>query len=304
MTGAGDRLWRELRIWVPSELADDAAAMIVDGGALGVELVDQGATTMLCASYDHATAGEAVCDTAAAALAAVGLQVDPGSFVMSDRHDADWATLWKEHFPLLQLTDTLWIVPSWRKADPLPSRAVPVLLDPGMAFGTGQHETTELCARLLATQLAELDEETLARSRVLDVGTGSGILAIGAAKLGVQRILGIDNDPTAVEIARRNVQRNGVREAVHVSGQPVEDVGGSFEIVVANILAHILVPLAEALVRLTAPGGTLILGGLLQTQAGEIDTAYAAAAGRAGRAGWRVAKTATKGEWSALVMRG
>lgn len=303
MTGTGDRLWWELCFPVPSAVADDAAASLVGGSdALGVQLIDQGATTTLCASYEHSKSSDAIRAAAIVSLAGIGLQVDPGSFTLRSRDDADWATRWKEHFPVLQLTDTLWVVPSWRVDEPLRDDAVPIFLDPGMAFGTGQHETTELCARLLAETLTGLDTVSLAQARLLDVGTGSGILAIGAARLGVQRILGIDSDPTAVEVARHNVQRNDVFEAVHISSQPVEDVGGPFEIVVANILTHILIPMAEALARLAAPGGTLILSGLLATQADEVQKAYATAAGRIGRLDWRLARRVTKGEWSALVM--
>jgi ribosomal protein L11 methyltransferase len=163
-----------------------------------------------------------------------------------------------------------------------------VVLDPGMAFGTGTHPTTALC-------LGAVDEFLLARpgASLLDVGTGSGLLAIAARKLGAGRVAATDDDPTAVEVARQNAARN--RADVEVGGAPLSEVRGPFDLVVANILASTLVDLAPALSRQVAPGGQLLLAGLLEGQAEEVRRAFIAT-------GLAAMEERRDGEWVLLVM--
>jgi ribosomal protein L11 methyltransferase len=155
--------------------------------------------------------------------------------------------------------------PSWIDAAPPPG-SVEVVLDPGMAFGTGSHPTTSLC-------LAALSDLLTARpgASVLDVGTGSGLLAIAARKLGAGRVAANDEDPVAVAVARENAERNGA--ALELTGASLGGIAGAFDVVVANILANVLVALAPALAAKVAPGGVLLLSGILAGQEEEVRAA-------------------------------
>jgi ribosomal protein L11 methyltransferase len=178
--------------------------------------------------------------------------------------DEDWVRRTQAQFTPQEVARGVWIVPSWH-APPDPA-AVNIVLDPGLAFGTGTHPTTRLCLRWLAAR-------ELGARRVIDFGCGSGILAITAMKLGAGSAWGVDIDPAAVAAARDNALRNAV-EAHFVSA--AEEVPAGAEIVVANILAQPLVVLAPLLSGLNAPGGALALSGILVEQAQEVRDAYAA----------------------------
>lgn len=178
--------------------------------------------------------------------------------------DADWVRLTQSQFQPLQMTSRLWVVPSWHAA-PDPA-AINIMLDPGVAFGTGAHPTTRLCLRWLDTVVT-------ADADVLDYGCGSGILAIAALKLGARSASGIDIDPQAVQAARDNAGRNGV--TVNFS-TATETVVGPAQIVVANILANPLTVLAPLLTRLTRQRGRIALSGILSGQAQTVLDAYAA----------------------------
>ena len=178
----------------------------------------------------------------------------------------DWANSWKEHFKPARIGKRFVIKPSWEEYAPAGNDII-LELDPGMAFGTGTHPTTKMCLEWLeAIRFGDPPFDTApprAVATVLDVGTGSGILALGAAKLGAVRIEAIDIDPQAVAVARENLDLNGIGDDVTVSVTPLAAIIGEFDIVVANILAEELVRLREQLVRRIAPGGYLILSGIL-----------------------------------------
>jgi ribosomal protein L11 methyltransferase len=178
----------------------------------------------------------------------------------------DWVRHVQEQFTPIQVTQRLWIVPSWC-ADPTDAAACVLRLDPGLAFGTGSHPTTRLCLRWL-------DQHPLQHARVLDYGCGSGILAIAAAKLGAQRVAGVDIDPMAVQAAKANALSNGVEAHFWLPGdEPVPQA----DIVVANILANPLKELAPLLAASVAPGGWLVLSGILSEQAPSVIATYQSA---------------------------
>ena len=180
--------------------------------------------------------------------------------------DQDWERSWMDNFKPMRFGRRLWIVPSWHEA-PEPE-AVNLLLDPGLAFGTGTHPTTALC-------LEWLDGQELAGDTVLDFGCGSGILAIAALLLGAKRALGTDIDPQALEASRDNATRNGIDPALFPVYLPTDLPAGQADVVVANILAGPLVSLAGQLTSLVKPGGRLALSGILAEQAEEVRAAYA-----------------------------
>jgi ribosomal protein L11 methyltransferase len=175
--------------------------------------------------------------------------------------DQDWVRLTQSQFEPVQITPSFWIVPSWHEP---PAQAQQVIrLDPGLAFGTGTHPTTRMCLRWLAVS-------QLTGQRVLDYGCGSGILAIGAAKVGAGDIVAVDIDPAAVESTRLNAANNHVQLQ---TGLP-DLAQGQFDVVLANILATPLKVLAPLLCGHVAPGGQLLLAGILERQAQELQEAY------------------------------
>ncbi len=181
--------------------------------------------------------------------------------------ETDWAEAWKQHLTVLHVGRRLVIRPSWLPYIPAGEEVV-VELDPGMAFGTGTHPTTQMC-------LLALEDWVRPGARVLDLGTGSGILAIAAAKLGAKRVLALDTDPQAVSVARENVYRNGVADRVRVARGSLAQAIGRFDVVVVNILARVLVEMAEqGLARRLAPTGRLMVAGLLAAQEEEVREAF------------------------------
>ncbi|MEO7402068.1 MAG: 50S ribosomal protein L11 methyltransferase [Burkholderiales bacterium] len=176
--------------------------------------------------------------------------------------DEDWVERVRAQFEPIRISERLWIVPSWR--EPVDTNAINLVLDPGLAFGTGSHPTTQLCLRWL-------EEVVHGGESVIDYGCGSGILALAAAKFGAGRIVGVDIDPTAVASARANAAENRVSAEFQTSDRPLV---APADIVVANILANPLKVLAPALARLVVPGGRLALAGLLAEQADELVGVY------------------------------
>ena len=177
--------------------------------------------------------------------------------------EQNWVQLTQSQFDPIRVSERLWIVPSWHES-PDPA-AINLILDPGMAFGTGSHPTTRLC-------LEWLERNVSASASLLDYGCGSGILAIAAARLGAGRVAGVDIDPQAVESARANAERNGVTALFADSARPV---AGEYDLVVANILSNPLRVLAPAICAHVRSGGRLALSGILREQAEEIIGIYA-----------------------------
>jgi ribosomal protein L11 methyltransferase len=203
--------------------------------------------------------------------------------------DADWAETWKEHFPVLPVGRRLVIKPTWREHR-APSDEVIIELDPGMAFGTGLHPTTRLC--LIALE-ALADQGAVKDATVLDVGCGSGILAIAAGKLGARRVRGLDTDPIAIEATTANARRNGLEDRLSArvgtlpSGEPPVDV------VLANLIAGLLVELAGALAAELKPGGTVIASGIIADREKDVRGAF-------DRAGLSVVKAWSETDWVAI----
>jgi len=179
--------------------------------------------------------------------------------------DQDWVRLTQSQFEPVAITDTFWIVPSWHAVPPAAQRTI--RLDPGLAFGTGTHPTTRMCLRWIARHASDAPRWT----RVLDYGCGSGVLAIAAALHGAQAIDAVDIDPAAVEAARANARANGVGLRC---GAP-ELAHDTYALVLANILATPLRVLAPLLCQRVARGGDLVLAGILERQAAELQQAYA-----------------------------
>ena len=198
----------------------------------------------------------------AACAPAAGLETIP-AYTRSEVAEQNWVQLTQSQFDPIRVSERLWIVPSWHEAPD--AQAINLILDPGMAFGTGSHPTTRLC-------LEWLERTVTAGLSVLDYGCGSGILAIAAAKLGATDVLGVDIDAQAVSAALANAQRNAVAAHFHDSSN---EISGQYDIVVANILSNPLKALAPAICAHVRSGGRLALSGILAEQADDLIACYA-----------------------------
>jgi ribosomal protein L11 methyltransferase len=303
-TGGG---WLELAVQADPE-AVEAVSEILGRAAPGgtsvepaFELVDEGLGARIDPSRpatvrayiparDRAAADRAADDVATALghLQAFGLR-PIGELRTRIVDEADWADAWKAHFPVLRVGRRLVIRPTWRRHRAAPDDVV-LALDPGMAFGTGLHPTTRLC---LAGLEALADRGALENKRVLDVGCGSGILATAAIRLGASDALGVDTDPIAVEATLANARRNRLarriraREGSLPSGEP------AFDVVLANLIAGVLVPLAPTLAAELRPGGSMVASGIFVDREAEVTSAFEAA-------GLAIRARAAEGEWVAL----
>lgn len=180
--------------------------------------------------------------------------------------DQDWARVWMDRYQPIRVGRNLWVCPSW--CTPPDPAAVNIILDPGLAFGTGTHTTTAL-------GLQWLSEQNLRDQHVIDYGCGSGILAIAALKLGARHALATDLDPQALEVTRQNAARNGVAGRLQICEPATLTDAAGADVVIANILAGALVELAPRLAALTCAGGRLALSGIMSHQAEEVRAAYA-----------------------------
>jgi ribosomal protein L11 methyltransferase len=268
--------------------AEEAGALLFELGAAGVEERDattlargaQGAVTLV-ASFEREQDAQAAC-----------AELPPGWKPRVEEVVGDaWRDEWKKHFEPFRVCPGVVVRPPWREHSPARGERV-VVLEPGRAFGTGLHETTSLVAEVLA-------RTPLAGAAVLDVGCGSGILALVALTLGAARARAIDVDPDAIAVARENAARNGISDRLQADETPVDRIAEEFPVVLANIEAKTLVELAPALLPRVAPGGLLVLSGILApdvapSQLEDVRRAYAALG---------ELEVARKGEWIAVVAR-
>lgn len=273
--------WLSATVIVERALAERLSDALMEAGALSVDVSDADAgtdrerpifdepggapapgwlrarvTALFSVTFD-------VPQALAAAFSAMGATV-PARYAVERVEDEDWVRRTQAQFTPQQITSRLWVVPTWHEAPD--ASAINVVLDPGLAFGTGTHPTTRLCLRWLAAHVRGGES-------VIDFGCGSGILAIAALKLGAREASGVDIDPQAVVAARRNAEQNQVAATfISAAGQ----LRGPAGIVVANILAQPLIVLAPLLAELTARGGRLALSGILTEQAHEVMEAFRA----------------------------
>lgn len=302
--------WLELSIEADLEAVEAVSEILgrlAPGGTSiepGFELTDEGLGARIdlsrpaivrayLAARDPAAAERAVAETTEALghLQAFGLR-PMGELRTRVVDEADWAEAWKSHFPVLRVGRRVVIRPTWRRHRRRPDDVV-LALDPGMAFGTGLHPTTRLC---LAAIESLADRGLLAEADVLDVGCGSGILAIAAVRLGAANALGLDTDPIAIEATVANARRNRLRRRIVASVGSLPADGGPYDVVLANLIAGVLVPLAPLLHEALAAGGALLASGIFVDREVDVRSAFEAA-------GLEIVSRIAEGEWVALEAR-
>jgi ribosomal protein L11 methyltransferase len=206
-------------------------------------------------------------------------------------NEEDWANAWKDYYHVTHIGQRLVIRPSWREYTPKPDEVV-LTLDPGMAFGTGLHPTTRMC-------LEQIEQRLQPGMRVLDVGTGSGILAIAAAKLGASYVYALDNSSVAVESASASIAMNDLSDRIHVVLGVLDEaahMAGQYDLVVANIIAHVIGSLAPQLAQVLTPDGTLIVSGIIESRRHDAEDPLVAA-------GLTLVEQVKIDDWLALAFR-
>lgn len=220
-------------------------------------------------------------------IEACGLRIGLGRVTHRRVRQLDWAESWKRHFPPLQIGRSLLVQPSWVRRKPVSGQAL-VVLDPGLSFGTGQHATTRFCLERLVQARRQYSANSL-----LDMGTGSGILAIAAARLGYERVEGFDFDPAAVRVALENAATNAVKIKLHRADLTRLHVTTRrrFDVVCANLTHDLLIQERDRIIARVEPEGVLVLAGILSTQFAAVREAYA-------KRGYLPVKVKTVREWT------
>lgn len=269
--------WIQLKINATEQSAETIGDILMETGAQAVTFLDAKDTpvfepmpgeTLLWGDTDVQGLFDASTDMAPVLAFLTECKIlEEGRYKLDQLEDKDWEREWMKNFHPMRFGERLWICPSWREV-PEPD-AVNVMLDPGLAFGTGTHPTTALCLRWL-------DSLPLAGKTVVDFGCGSGILAIAALKLGASRVVGIDIDPQAIQASQENAKRNGVAGQIELYLPKDQPEDFQADIVVANILAGPLRELKDVIAGYVKPTGLLALSGILEEQAESVRDAYAA----------------------------
>jgi ribosomal protein L11 methyltransferase len=305
----------QLTVPASAETSDGLTNFLWEQGALGVvEEESPGTPARLRAFFAESkssTALLAAVNRYRASLRSLGFALEPAEALVTPLLDEAWASAWQQSFPAREIGQRLLVLPPWlfelgevqpnllgepqpkasranTREGPHPDRTT-VIIEPGRAFGTGHHGTTEGCLVLLEQVLAAAPGAS-----VLDIGTGTGILAIAALRLGARAVLAIDVDPDAVAAAQVNASRNDCRALTVRLAEP-QDITERFPLVLANLLAHAHLALAEHYARLVAPGGRLVLGGMLEDEDGRVTLALA-------RAGFTARSRLALEGWAALSL--
>jgi len=302
--------WIEITATGPRQKSEEACALLIEAGSPGVLEDDNGGSAVgRLVSHSEwgpkAYAEQTATESSTLSFKAYLPESDPGKIApiekalkklgwsLSTGHfkDRDWSVKWRAGLKPVRVTSdgsSVVIKPSWCVAEKKHGDIV-IEIDPGMAFGTGSHATTKMCLKAIKTLLGARKG---LRTSLLDVGTGTGVLAIAAKKLKVKKAVGTDIDAVALKVARKNIRLN--RAVVSLTSKPVERVPGLYSIVVANILAGELIRLSNALFTRVMPGGALVLSGILKEETETVKEAFCST-------GLRYSRKYIAGEWAALV---
>jgi ribosomal protein L11 methyltransferase len=264
--------------------------LLIDIGSLGIVTLEENAESVVLGAYFSAEGEPSqLAIKIEESFSHAGLRHDLLNVDVKAIPDQDWLRKWREGYEPGTVGDRFVIAPSWKVPTLLEDGRIVLRIDPGMAFGTGTHETTRLCLELI--------EKYWWGGCLLDVGTGTGILAIAAALLTPEsRVVAIDIDPQAVEVALENIEINGVENITTRAGQPADLRGEYFDLLVANLTAEVIVSLTGDMVRRLKPDAALIASGILKELISEVEKSFHTA-------GLQVVERREAGEWAAIVAR-
>ena len=294
------QLWR-ITVATSPEAEDAVAEMlgvVLSRAAISYHNLETGLSTVTVYCEDKPESG--VRTSIAASLEQIkrcGLKTGAGKITIAKVRREDWAESWKRHFKPIEIGVALLVKPSWSKRRPRKNQAV-VILDPGLSFGTGQHPTTEFCLHQIAVAVCDLQnrrsENAATANSVLDIGTGSGILAIAAAKLGCRPVHAFDFDASVIQIARVNARRNRIAGKIRfwrgdVSKLPLRPAQ-RYDLVCANLISDLLIAERRRIAARVDRGGTLVLAGILKTEFPGVQKAFE-------RLGLKLVCSRSSGEW-------
>lgn len=285
--------WNEVRVATTAEAADAVTNILMTNGAGGVQVDDSGTEYQIITYFPATPALPEIVtqiETQVRGLTQYGLNPGKGKVSVRSRDDADWVDKWEQYYHPLRLTRWLTIVPRWEDYQPQQANERLIYLDPGKAFGTGTHPTTRLTLQALEIVVRGGEE-------MIDVGTGSGILAIYARMLGVSRVTANDISEEAVESAKRNLQLNPQAAPITVSvGSMLDGITHQVDLITANILPDVLIPLIPQAWPRLKPAGHLLLSGIIASKEEQlVDTLTAT--------GFVLEETLRRGDWVALIAR-
>lgn len=285
--------WNEVRVATTAEAADAVTNILMTNGAGGVQVDDSGTEYQIITYFPATPALPEIVtqiETQVRGLTRYGLNPGKGKVSVRSRDDADWVDKWEQYYHPLRLTRWLTIVPRWEDYQPQQANERLIYLDPGKAFGTGTHPTTRLTLQALEMVVRGGEE-------MIDVGTGSGILAIYARMLGVSRVTANDISEEAVESAKRNLQLNPQAAPITVSvGSMLDGITHQVDLITANILPDVLIPLIPQAWPRLKPAGHLLLSGIIASKEEQlVDTLTAT--------GFVLEETLRRGDWVALIAR-
>jgi ribosomal protein L11 methyltransferase len=282
--------WVCIELTCAADQAEDLAAVVAEAFTIGVEITPYG-IRFYFDSTQCSQAWEADLQQLLEQFSEAFAPSQPLTYSSHLIFDEGWAERWKEHFKPLRVGSRFIVCPTWEEPQPRTQDWV-VRIDPGRAFGTGHHETTRLCLEWL--DRCSSDQAHLQQS-LLDVGSGTGILAIGAALAGWRWVVALDIDPEALEITAENIHLNRVAQSVRIFSGTAAEVREHFAVVLANIQAGPLIELAPVLIERLQPGGRLVLSGILTEQQDMVTTAYE-------NHGMRLTSQYSAGEWCLLEL--
>ncbi len=263
--------WAQVTITISQEASDAVANYLFERDATGIEIRDEPpsnspSVTLISYFPMDDRVGERVQNLREflASLIQAGIDTQPTTVSLRSIEDENWSEQWRSAFPPQKIGKRLLIAPTWHDVTPESSEIL-IRLDPGMAFGTGQHPTTQLSLELLEEAIRGADV-------VADIGAGSGILAIAAARLGAKRVDAVDLDASAIPIAQHNLQLNGVKSIVRLHhGDGLQVLNGKYPLILANILTKVILPMIPQCLQFLKPGGQLILSGIMASEAQKVE---------------------------------
>ncbi len=308
--------WTELSILTTNEAVEAVSNILHEAGASGVVIEDSKELTkeridqfgeiyalnpedfpkngVVVKAYLSATSflAETVEEIKLAIANLVNFDINIGENILTlcEVDEEDWATAWKQYYHPVKISERFTIVPTWEEYKPVSTDELIIELDPGMAFGTGTHPTTVMCLQALENVVSKNDT-------VIDVGTGSGVLSIGAAMLGAEKVHALDLDEVAVTAARENVELNKVDDVVQVfHGNLLDTVKEPADVVVANILAEIIVTFTDDAYSIVKPGGVYVTSGIIGAKKDEVKEALE-------NSGFTIEEVLMMEDWVAIIAR-